>query len=125
VGSLPRALFRERAVAYHAAVDAAHAAGLARRVRREVVVMHESAFWCRAPPSCRQLRVARAAERERGKHVRAAAIKDARAVEYRRDAACFCKQRAHSSKRAVVGALVVLDCAAMDLFVYFVFKKSL
>ena len=86
--------------------------------------MHKTLFGIELLYRVNYLRVAWAAERERRKDVRAPAIKDARAVQNRRNSAGFGKQRAYLVETAVVRALVVLNRAAMYFFVHPVFKKS-
>ena len=86
--------------------------------------MHKTLFGIELLNRVNNLAVARAAERECGKDVRAPAVKDARAMQYCADPAGFGKQRADLAHTAVVRALIVLNSTAVDFFIHSVFKKS-
>src|SRR4051812_41948381 len=104
-----------------AAVDAAHAANFTGGIRREVVMGDEAVFRIVLFHCVYYLTVTRTAERQRRKYVRTSAVKNSGAVEHRRDAARFGIQGPDLSHSAIVGARVVLDRAAMNFLVDFVF----
>src|SRR5581483_521629 len=81
----PQRTLRQRTVADVAALRAAHEAGLAHRVRREVVVVHVAALFLEGEV-VDALPLLRGAERERAEDLRLAAREEAGAVRARVDA---------------------------------------
>src|SRR3990167_7474698 len=117
-----QSFFRQSAVAYHAAVHTADAAGLADRERGKVVMQHKALFAVLYLDAVDNLRGFGAPERERAENVRRSEIKQPRAVYHRRDAAGFGVERADFVHRAAVDALALFDGKLVHVRVQAVLK---
>ncbi len=110
-------------MADHAAIETADASGLADRVWRKVVVVHEPLLRLLRFDRVDELRRFRTAQRERGEDVRRTAVEDAGPVKDRRDAAGARRQRSYLVHAAAVRSHTAQDRAAMNGLVDLALKE--
>src|SRR3989344_3068051 len=93
----------------HASVEATHASGLPHAKRREIVVEHEGFLLVLEFDGVDELRIAGAAQGERGQNVCLSAVEEACAVNDGRDAASLREERSYLIERATVDAFPLFN----------------